>query len=96
MTLEQRKHILRGLRKNSPVKYIGKILIEGRHTLQKGAIVHKVRNGRTTSKGDRIGYMIVKHTDPRINWYLPYSDLTCKAIEVIERLEQSTQKPTKP
>lgn len=92
MTLEQREHILRGLKKNSPLNYIGgdikdakgqKVVIKNNSTCLKIRNVH----------GHRIGVMIVVSIAGGRFFRFHCKDLTCKAIEVAERLEQSTKTP---
>lgn len=92
MTREQKEHILRGLPKNSPVKYIGVDIkdYQGQKViLKKNSTGFKIRNGR-----HRNNTMIVSISGGKF-WRLPLAELTCKAIEVAERLEQSTQTPSK-
>lgn len=85
MTREQKEHILRGLPKNSPVKYLGLGLPHlTNHT------GYKLYNGRASN----IHSMCVMIGGAK-RWYLQYKHLTCKAIEVIERLEQTTKTPSK-
>lgn len=92
MLPSQREHILRGLPKNSPVKYIGGDIKD--HKGEKVVIKNlstgfKMRNVSRMRKGDVMAVTIAGGK----YWYFSFKDLTCKAIEVIERLESTTKKP---
>lgn len=92
MTLEQRTHILRGLPKNSPVKYTGGDIKDrkGEKVIIKNLTTgFKIRNVSRPRNGDVMAVSIAGGK----RWYLSYRDLTCKQIEVIERLEGTTKKP---
>lgn len=92
MTREQKEHILRGLPKNSPVKYIGGDIKDrtGLKTVVKNSTTgFKVRNISRPTSSDVMAVSIAGGK----RWYLSYVDLTCKQIEVIERLEGTTKKP---
>lgn len=88
MTQEQRTHILRGLPKNSPVKYIGGDIKDRKGekvVIKNNSTGFKKRNVSRARQGDCMAVYIAGGR----YWYFAYRDLTCKAIEVIERLEQS-------